>query len=166
MDSQAIVVKTAKGVEEVETKKHGLLPRARTVLILVNGRKTVAELAGMAKQLGSPTTLLDEFLAQGLIELKMAAPSPAEAIERQMAGNERIPMDEHQRFRAAHKFMMDSAVNALGIKAFFFTLKLEKCSTRKDLLALLAAYNRAIAKGANAVEAELLTRHALEMLAD
>ena len=166
MDSRAIVVKTLKGVEEIETKKYKLSPRVRTVLILVDGRKTAGELIDLALQLGSSAAVLDEFVAQGLVELKISPQSPlagaATALEQQGAPE----LDEYGRFRAAHKFMINSVVNMIGIKAFFFTLKLEKCATRNDLLALLGDYTKAISKGAGAVEAELLTKHARALLVE
>lgn len=166
MDSHAVVGKTLKGVEEVETKKYKLSPRARTVLILVDGRKTVAELIDMALKLGSPATLLDEFVAQGLVELKTSPQSAVTVAAPELVQPSAPEMDENARFRAAHKFMTSSVVNTLGIKAFFFTLKLERCATRKDLLAMLDDYTKAIAKGGSAVEAELLTRHAGELLVE
>ena len=164
MDSHAIVVKTSKGVEEVETKKYKLSPRARTVLILVDGSKTAGELVEMALKLGSPATVLDEFVAKGLVELRVGAElwAPATGLGQTAPGAPE--MDELARFRAAHKFMINSVVNTLGIKAFFFTLKLERCATRKDLLALLDDYTKAIARGGNPAEAELLTKHARGLL--
>jgi hypothetical protein len=64
----------------------------------------------------------------------------------------------------AQKFMNDTAVNALGIKAFFFTLKLEKCATVDDLRELVEPYRAAIAKGSGPDEAEVMARRVLEML--
>ena len=166
MDNQAVVVKTPKGVEEVETKKYKLSPRARTILILVDGRKTAAELVGLALQLGSPASVIDDFLALNLVELKPSLQDPETGVALGALSHDVPELDEYSRFRAAHKFMINSVVNTLGIKAFFFTLKLEKCATRNDLLALLGDYTKAIAKGGGAVEAEMLTRHARELLVE
>lgn len=166
MDRQAVVIKTSKGVEEIQTKKLKLSPRVRTVLILVDGKKTAGELIDMALQLGSPTDVLEEFRAKGLVEVKSGPALPPTATVSEPSEPRAAEIDEPARFRAAHKFMTDSVVNSLGIKAFFFTLKLERCATRNDLLRLLDDYTKAIAKGANAVEADLLTKHARELLAE
>ena len=173
MDNQTVVIKTLKGVEEVATKKYKLTPRARTVLILVDGRKTWAELIEMARQLGSPATLLDDFVARGLIESRpgpqpeAAQASSALAQQQPTETSQRPPEpDEYGRFRVAQRFMVDSIVNTLGIKAFFFTLRLERCATRQDLLALLDSYTAAITKGGSAVEAQLLSKHVRELLVD
>lgn len=163
MNREAIVFKTSKGLEEVETKKYKLSQRARTVLILVDGNKTAGQVIEMARQLGSPATLLDDFVEKGLVEHRAGNPV-VELGESGPTVTNLSPMDEAGRFRLAHKFMTTSVVNALGIRAFFFTLKLERCATRKDLFDLLDDYAKAIAKGGSAMESRVLTNHARELL--
>jgi hypothetical protein len=74
------------------------------------------------------------------------------------------PQDEFQRFSAAKRFMNETVVNALGMRSFFFTPKLEKASTRADLAEMLEEYGKAIAKGTSAEEAAVLIERAREML--
>ncbi len=40
--------------------------------------------------------------------------------------------------------MNETIVDTLGIRAFFFTLKLERCVTADDLIVLLPAYTEAL----------------------
>ena len=40
----------------------------------------------------------------------------------------------------------DAIVDALGMRAFVFTLRLERCATRADLAALLPDYSQALTK--------------------
>ncbi len=54
--------------------------------------------------------------------------------------------DEVERFRAAKAFINETIVDALGVRAFLFPLKLERCSTRADLARLLPDYAKAIAR--------------------
>jgi hypothetical protein len=54
--------------------------------------------------------------------------------------------EEVANFRIAKAFMNDTIVDALGIRAFAFTLRLERCSTRDDLTALLPDYTEALLK--------------------
>lgn len=69
MDTSRVLVKTAKGQEEIRTKAHKLSPRLRRLLILVDGRSTVGETLarlavlgdGLADQL--ETLLREGFLA-------------------------------------------------------------------------------------------------------
>ena len=77
MDPNSILTKTPKGVEEVETRKHKLEPRLRSMLIMVNGKASAAELAGKLPQ---GQAMLDELAKQGFIEGgKAAAPADAPA---------------------------------------------------------------------------------------
>jgi len=73
-------------------------------------------------------------------------------------------VSEGDRFRAAQKFMNDSAVDAMGLRAFFFTLKLERCFNRSDLLDLMPEFSKAIAKAAGEETARMLETRARELL--
>jgi hypothetical protein len=70
--------KSAKGVSEIETRAHRLAPRLRTVLLMVDGRRSDAEIAGV---LGGTTLESIATLAeQGFIEgVETAAPTRAAA---------------------------------------------------------------------------------------
>lgn len=72
--------KTAKGVAEIETRAHRLPPRVRQMLILVDGRRSDADL----RQLISPGAdeALHALAADGFVELvgATAAPAPAAAV--------------------------------------------------------------------------------------
>lgn len=80
MNPQAILVKTGKGVEEIETRKHKLDSKLRTLLIVVNGKSTAAELLQNFAQRGDVTPLLERLLAEGFVsEGAGAAAAAAEA---------------------------------------------------------------------------------------
>jgi hypothetical protein len=69
--------KTAKGVAEIETRAHRLAPRVRQMLILVDGRRSDADL----RQLIAPGAdeALHALAADGFIELVGASAGPAPA---------------------------------------------------------------------------------------
>ena len=85
--------------------------------------------------------------------------APAESASRM------VTKDELARFRAAKAFINETVVDALGVRAFMFTLKLERCSTLADLAELLPDYAKAIAKGRGEAETRLLVDRAAELLA-
>lgn len=58
MDSSAIFKKTAKGVEEVRTRKNKLSRQLRTILILIDGFTSVADLEEAAVRLGAPQNFM------------------------------------------------------------------------------------------------------------
>lgn len=70
--------KTAKGVAEIETRAHRLSPRVRQMLILVDGRRSDADL----RQLISPGAdeALHALAADGFVELVGATAAPAAAV--------------------------------------------------------------------------------------
>ncbi len=172
MESLTTILKTAKGAEEIATKKYKLPSRTRTLLILIDGVKTLAVMSEMAIKLGLPASQINELIEQGFVEAKSApaavlAGSPGAAggyLPSASVAEPAPPVNEYEAFRAAKQFMNDTIVNSLGIKAFFFTLKLEKCGNRKELSDLLEQYTKALAKSRGVEEADLLTQRAHELL--
>lgn len=67
--------KTPKGQEEIETRSHGLHPRARRVLILIDGKRRVEELRGLCAVPDLDDTL-GVLQQDGYIEPVSAAPAP------------------------------------------------------------------------------------------
>jgi len=162
----AIYAKTPAGAEEVKNRKIKLAPKIRTMLILIDGTKPVLVLREEAEALGVPADFIEQLEKLGLVRPVGAvgggaAPAAARAEAGAAAG---AAMDPVARFRAAQQFMNDTAVNALGIKAFFFTLKLERCATVDDLRGLLDAYREAMSKASGPEEAEVLCARVEELL--
>jgi hypothetical protein len=80
MNLAAILSKTAKGAEELETRKYKLDQRSRALLIVVNGKSTGAELLKKFEQMGDVTPMLEQLLANGFVaEGAGAAAGPAAA---------------------------------------------------------------------------------------
>lgn len=70
--------KTAKGTEAIATRQHGLTPKLRSMLILIDGKRSFEELLKLSQLLGDTEQLLAQLLDQGFIEPgSVAAPAPA-----------------------------------------------------------------------------------------
>jgi hypothetical protein len=152
--------KTEHGAAEVKDRKLKLNPRVRTMLILIDGTIPEFMLKEDAGRVGAPADFLEQLVAAGLIE-RVAAPGPAPA----KAGGAAAPVgDEFTRFRAAKDFMNTTIVEALGIKSFFFTLKLERAGTLADLRGLAEPYREAIAKAEGWEHAAVMGARLQEML--
>ena len=164
--------KSALGTAEIGARKMKLNPRLRTMLILIDGAQPEFILREEAAKVGAPPTFLDELLKQGLIEkvgraqapAAAAAPTKAAVAAKPASAPDAPPADEFERFRAAKDFMNATVVDALGIKSFFFTLKLEKAGTRADLRELAGPYRDAIAKAEGDAQADVLAARLAEML--
>ncbi len=64
-------IKTPDGQAELATRARQLSQRHRTVLLLVNGRRTAEQVKRLAEQAGVPPTCYDELLQMGLITVPL-----------------------------------------------------------------------------------------------
>ena len=64
-------IKTADGLDEIATRSRRLGQRQRTMLLLVDGRRSAEEVKRLAAQAGVPAACYDELLALGLIALPL-----------------------------------------------------------------------------------------------
>lgn len=80
MSTTTIYRKTAKGSEAIANRQSGLGPRHRSLLIMTDGRRSVAELAPVGSAFGDVSELFQALLAQELIEpVQQQAAAPAGA---------------------------------------------------------------------------------------
>jgi hypothetical protein len=135
MFDTAVPRKTLQGQRELVDRRQKLHARSRSLLIAVHGQHSVAELRRQFSALGDVGGILDELGALGLItaDAQSGAAAPA-------------PESELPPLQLARAFINETAVAALGLRAFLFTLKLERCYTRAELADLLPEYRRVLAK--------------------
>lgn len=158
--------KTAQGLAEVRDRKLKLNPRVRTMLILIDGTIPEFMLKEDGARVGAPPDFIEQLARAGLIEKAEGAaagariPAPG-APPRDASAT---PQDEFARFRAAKDFMNATIVDALGIKSFFFTLKLEKAAVVADLRELAGPYREALAKAEGEEHAQVMAARLKEML--
>lgn len=151
----SIYDKTAKGREEIATRKHQLAPRLRTLLVLVDGRKTEEELlrnvAGLGLTAGALNELLTgEFivlstsyvsLAEAPLEEPPTAPSAPESETLQLP-----PAAQVQQFQSLYNFFNKTIKSTIGLRGFTLQLKVEKASSVDDFRELRLPYLEAVQK--------------------
>lgn len=168
--------KTGKGQAEIETRAHRLMPRLRTALIVVDGRKTDTELASLIP--GDAPATLAALLADGFIEVASvqadrpaqprpeppaaaaaaptaaaaAAPAPAAAPQRKQVSVEMLRRD-------AVRFLNDK----MGPSAEGIAIKLERAKTMAELRPLLVSAAQLLASFHGA---DVAKDFALRFLAD
>jgi len=92
MNNKSVFRKSAKGVEAIATRQHGLSPKQRSLLILIDGKKSVEDLAKMSSMFGDPLVLLGELETGGFIETDArVAPDAAPAAQPTMAAPVAVP---------------------------------------------------------------------------
>jgi len=151
--------KTEMGAAEISKRRKNLRGRMRTMLILIDPSRTAAELRVQAAQLGVPDDFLETLVRDGYL-VPVSGSEPAEAPAAQAASDRELA-----RFRRAQGFMQETIVDAMGVRALLFTLKLERCVTRAELAALLPDYEKGIAKFRDEAQTDLLVQRAKELLA-
>ena len=79
MGNDWILAKTVAGVEEIATRTRRVPPRLRTMLILVDGRRSVAELIDAAANLGDVRQALETLHDEGFV-IRVGGPRPVAAV--------------------------------------------------------------------------------------
>lgn len=68
MDKSAIYHKSERGTQALATRDAALSPKHRSMLILINGKRSYAELTQLGQGLGDPAQLLAQLAEQAFIE--------------------------------------------------------------------------------------------------
>jgi hypothetical protein len=138
-----IYSKTPDGQHEIETRSRRLAPRARSTLILVDGKRSVSELGKLVQQVEET---LQALLEAGLIEPANGKAEPAPAPEAPPAAAP-SPAMAIVEFEALRRDAVRAVNDLLGPEAENLALKIERAG---DADQLRAALERAVAYIANA----------------
>ena len=149
--------RTAKGHEEITQGRKSLKGKLRTVLFLIEAGKSVDDIQRQVLLIGAPADAIAQLAEAGYIaEIgQPGAPMPESA----QTLDDRIAS-----FRVAKAFMNETIVDALGIRAFGFTLRLERCATADDLIAMMPAYTEALLKKLDREATRALVERMRELL--
>lgn len=127
--------KTPKGSEAIVTRQHGLSPKVRSMLILVDGKRGFSELEKLGQVLGDTEQLLSQLLDQGFIEpvpvAAAAVPAPGGGAPATAKGRP-LTLAEAQRFASRKLF------DLLGPSAEPACLRIEAARNAQDLQAAIA----------------------------
>lgn len=165
MSAKTVFLKTDLGLNEVTSREHKLPAKLRTMLILIDGQHDEAQLIHDAQSIGAPADFLERLMAMDLIMKRTISTDAAnDAIAHLPSPEATIESDEYTRFRVAKEFMNVSIVDAMGIRSFFFTLKLERAGNVADLKELEASFTKAIEKASGSKMAELLSTRLRKLL--
>ncbi len=122
-------VKTPKGIEEMTQRNHGLSQRARRVLIMLDGKRTAADIAEMFPDVGA--ALLDELIANGF-----ATPLQTEPVAKpSVKPTAKIdpPLNDAQRFEMAKNFMRNTLETFLGSMSSGLIAQVDRCDSLEAL---------------------------------
>jgi hypothetical protein len=157
--------KTAKGNEEIKAKRGGVDRKLRPLLIRIDGRRGSDAIIELAAGIGVPASALTQLEADGYIEpvrvkseanAAVAGHGPATVSARvapsTLSGPTTAtleparPRTKLELFKDGTQYMDETVTEALGVRALFFVLKIERCSSTTDLIQLLPDFEKAVAK--------------------
>lgn len=161
----AVPVKTASGRSEIADRRHALGSRQRMLLIAINGEQTVREIRERFGSLGDVDVLLTELAMAELIDVGGAITAPTATAAAPGVAAGAATDDAGSPIAQARRFINDSVVAHLGLRAFLFTLKIERCYSKDALLDLLPEYRRVLGKAAAPAEVTALSQRAELLIA-
>lgn len=177
MDNNAVFDKSDKGREEIITRKYRLAPRLRSLLVLVDGKKTAGELLQQLAGLGLDQNSLDQLYEGQFIEPSSTpqelvrphmteAPQASDGRESTMgsgldaAGGGMIGASQ---ILALQTFFNTTIKNTLGLRGFTLQLKAERAISLEDFRNLRTPYFEAVKK-AKGEDMAIALRDRLDLL--
>jgi hypothetical protein len=147
--------KTEKGREEIATRQHQLPPRLRSLLLLVDGKQSGAQLLSRIGATDQEEDSLTDLLREGFIFLVADALDPQEEplqtglSDHGVLGIAESIRNPQQQLQAVRAFYLATIKEYLGLRGYLMRRKVEKAPSMAELRALRADYLRAIfiAKG-------------------
>lgn len=138
MNKNAIYHKSAKGVEAIATRQHGLGPKQRSMLILIDGKKSFDDLAKLSAMLGDTAQLLAELEAGGFIEAAAGAPAADSAAQPVTAPAPLAAAAPATSLADAKRFAVRKLTDTMGPMAEEICLRIEAARTPAEFLAAAA----------------------------
>jgi len=151
VDRAAIYRKTDKGHAEIISTDRTVDRRLRPLLILVDGNRTANSIHALISGIGIREEDFDSLADNGYIE-PIARPDRVRVAANDNSAHDPAPPPViHKRSALEHfadgqRYLTETAADKLGLFSFMFVLKIEKCSSTADLMALLPEFEQAMAK--------------------
>ena len=156
MNPGEIYAKTDQGARELKERKLNLPIALRSVLIMIDGNRTVGEVLERARSLRVDESAVAALERAGLIAKRFSAPSIAEAAAAPAPRSE----DEVERFIAAQQQLSDLINKHLGFRGYLMMMRLQRAENLRDLHDFLPDFAKALVKrigleAASAIVAQL-----------
>jgi len=176
-----ILDKTDKGRDEIATRKHGLPPRMRTLLVLIDGKHTEEALLKQVAGIGMSEQNVNELIEAGFVAAREVPAAPASPAAKQPApppvpARAAVPQDAmaaaivdgillpgESQFQALYRFYNATIKESVGLRGYGLTLKVERAESIDDFRALRTPYLEAVTRAKGDDTAALLARQ-LDML--
>ena len=122
ISKNALHRKSAKGMEAIASRQHGLGPKLRSMLILIDGKRTFDELARLSSAFGDTQQLLEQLLADGFIE----------AVAVEAAQPKAAPAPSTKTLPLAQRFAVQRLTDVLGPMSEQLCMRIESARSWED----------------------------------
>lgn len=142
MDRSEIFAKTELGIRELKERQLNLPLPFRSLLIMIDGQRTVGDVLERTRALGLDDNALHKLITDGLI-----APKFSSRVE--VANDAVLPVrseDEVERYLRVQQMMSDAINGHLGFRGYGLMMRLQKASNLRDLHELLRDLAAALVK--------------------
>ena len=141
MNPGEIYAKTDEGVRELKERKLNLPIALRSLLIMIDGSRTVGEVLERARALRVDASTFSALERAGLIAKRFSAPS----VEDEKAPAPRSE-DEVERFIAAQQQLSALINEHLGFRGYLMMMRLQRAENLRDLHDFLPDFAQALVK--------------------
>jgi hypothetical protein len=137
-----VFTKTMFGIDELQRRQMRLHPRLRTLLVMVDGKKTGIQLIRTLATAGVTEAHLQQLQEAGLIQPVRAtgesAAEPGKAVAATLISipPEQVPADELSRFMNLQRIFSEAIDETYGKKSGFYLQKLEAVERIRDYIVL------------------------------
>ena len=142
MNLDEIYVKTELGTKELAERQMGLAIDVRRLLILVDGKHTVAQILARGRAFNANVAAFEDLERAGLVTRLLGARSTAQP--------DSVPAersaDEVQDFLDAQKALSNAINEHLGFRGYGLMMRLQKAENLRDLHEMLSAFAQALVK--------------------
>ena len=166
-------VKTPAGLAELQERTRGLSQRHRTLLLLVDGRRSIDEVLGLAAQAGVPPDCFHELVALGLVDPDPGVPEvsvlPSVATlvpESHWGALEPAPAGAaaDRPLEEARELLVRAVSREAPVSGQRLLMKLRRAASRDELEALLDEVAQRIRKPRKQIIAAQTLRHVRHLL--
>ncbi|MCS7101342.1 MAG: hypothetical protein NZL99_06535 [Burkholderiaceae bacterium] len=160
IDERSVYAKTPKGVAEVAARSGALSLSARRVLIMIDGRRSVADLAALARP-GEIAQIIETLESQGFVQRVGASaptPAPAEPPPADAGGDDMAEERLAASLEAIKRRTVRELSDRLGPDAEVMAVRIEQCRTPEELRQRLQEAERLVAGILGAAQAQEFLR--------
>jgi hypothetical protein len=128
INKTALYRKSAKGTEAIGHRQHGLGPKLRSMLIVIDGKRNFDELGRLSGALGDTQQLVEQLLAEGFIEQAGVEAPPVKAPPVKAPPVKAAPPADAKALPQAQRFAVHRLTDVLGPMSEQLCMRIE--STR------------------------------------